>query len=267
MDFLKFTGLDTNRNKTLLNDNDKLKKKMNEKRGKISSLEIDLNNLDIKNERLQMENKTLENECKTLENECKFLETKNNQISDDYEKLEKDNLNIVNENKLLVTDLENYQIKTTDLQKTIDIYKLKETKDFNKISSINDSHLEEVKNLNNINNTFKLELENVSNSFQVLEKTNVIFEEKIIDLENESIDNLKNTKKLQTRIKTLETQKNRLNNKNHKLLEQMQKHNFDVIEKLSEENINNKTYLEELICTISELISKNKNVKNIKNKK
>ena len=47
----------------------------------------------------------------------------------------------------------------------------------------------------------------------------------------------------------------------------MQKHNFDVIEKLSEENINNKTYLEELICTISELISKNKNVKNIKNKK
>ena len=30
---------------------------MNEKRGKISSLEIDLNNLDIKNERLQMENK------------------------------------------------------------------------------------------------------------------------------------------------------------------------------------------------------------------
>ena len=107
----------------------------------------------------------------------------------------------------------------------------------------------------------------MSNSFQILEKGNVIFEEKIIDLENESVDNLKNIKKLHTRIKTLETQKTRLNNKNHKLLEQMQKHNFDVIEKLSEENINNKTYLEELICTISELISKNKNVKNIKNKK
>ena len=200
-------------------------------------------------------------ENKTLVNECERLEIKNNQLFDDFEKLEENNLNIINENKLLVTDLKNYQIKTTDFKKTIDIYKLKETKEINKISSINDLHLEETKNLNKKNNSLKLELDNMSDSFQTLEKKSIIFEDKITDLENESIDNLKNIKKLQTRIKTLETQKTRLNNKNHKLLEQLQKQNFDVIEKLSEENINNKIYLKELIFTIGELISKNKNVK------
>tara|TARA_B100002049_G_scaffold236568_1_gene223697 strand:- start:1553 stop:2152 length:600 start_codon:yes stop_codon:yes gene_type:complete len=197
-------------------------------------------------------------ENKTLVNECERLEIKNNQLSDDFEKLEENNLNIINENKLLVTDLKNYQIKTTDLKKTIDIYKLKETKEINKISSINNLHLEETKKLYEKNNSLKLELDNISDSFQILEKKNKIFENKITDLENESIDNLKNIKKLQTRIKTLETQKTRLNNKNHKLLEQTQKQNFDVIEKLSEENINNKNYLKELIITIGELISKNK---------
>ena len=57
MDILKFTGLDTNRNKILLNKNDKLKKIVNENKKKILLLEFDINNLDIKNERLQMENK------------------------------------------------------------------------------------------------------------------------------------------------------------------------------------------------------------------
>jgi len=260
MDLLKFAGLDTNRNKILLNKNDKLKKIVDGNKKKFLSLEFDLNNLDIKNERLQMENKT-------LVSECDHLEIKNNQISDDFQKLAESNLNIVNENKLLVSDLENYQIKTTDLKKTIDIYKLKETNEINKNSSINDLHLEQTKNLNKKNNSLKLELDNMSDSFQILEKKSIIFEDKLIDLENESINNLKDIKKLQTRIKTLETQKTRLNNKNHKLLEQMQKQNFDVIEKLSEENINNKTYLKELILTIGELISKNKNVKNTKNTK
>ncbi len=260
MDILKFTGLDTNRNKILLNKNDKLKKIVDDNKKKILSLEFDINSLDIKNERLQMENKT-------LVSECEHLEIKNNQISDDFQKLVENNLNIVNENKLLVTDLENYQIKTVDLKKKIDIYKLKETEEINKISSINDTHLEKTNILNKKNNVLKVELDNISESFQLLEKKNIMFEEKITDLENESINNLKSIKKLQTRIKTLETQKTRLNNKNHKLLEQLQKQNFDVIEKLSEENINNKTYLKELIFTIGELISKNKNVKNIKNKK
>ena len=251
MDLLKFTGFDTNRNKILLHENDKFKKIIDNNGKKILSLEFDLNNLDIKNERLKMENKTLVNECERLE-------IKNNQLFDDFEKLEENNLNIINENKLLVTDLKNYQIKTTDLKKTIDIYKLKETKEINKISSINNLHLEETKKLYEKNNSLKLELDNISDSFQTLEKKSKIFEKKITDLENESIDNLKNIKKLQTRIKTLETQKTRLNNKNHKLLEQTQKHNFDIIETINEENINNKNYLKELIITIGELISKNK---------
>lgn len=251
MDILKFTGLDTNRNKILLNKNDKLKETVNNQTKQILSLEFDLNNLDIKYERLKLENKTLVNECEKLEN-------KNNQIFDDFQKLEEMNFNLVNENKLLVTDLKNYQIKTTDFKKKIDVYNLNQTKEINKISSIKDKHLEETKKLNKKNNILKLELNKITESFQILENDNVMFQEKITNLENESVNNLKSIKKLQTRIKTLETQKTRLNNKNHKLLEQTQKQNFNVIENLKEENNNNQIYLKELISTIGELISKNK---------
>ena len=65
---------------------------------------------------------------------------------------------------------------------------------------------------------------------------------------------MKTIKKLETRIKSLDTQKTRISNKMHKLLEKSQEHNLQVIEELNDENNKNKIYLESLICRIREII-------------
>ena len=66
---------------------------------------------------------------------------------------------------------------------------------------------------------------------------------------------MKTIKKLEIRIKSLDTQKTRISNKMHKLLEKSQEHNLQVIEELSDENNKNKIYLESLICRISEILT------------
>ena len=49
-----------------------------------------------------------------------------------------------------------------------------------------------------------------------------------------------------------------MNNKIHKLLEQVQDHNLDTIKELNTENEKNKDYLSTLIGKVSEIIEKNK---------
>ena len=77
-------------------------------------------------------------------------------------------------------------------------------------------------------------------------------------MESESDKYTKVIKKLETRVKTLDTQKIRLNNKIHKLLEQVQDHNLYVIKELNNENEKNKVYLNTLITKVSEIVEKNK---------
>jgi len=101
----------------------------------------------------------------------------------------------------------------------------------------------------------KVQLDKYDEKLNILEKNNNHYISQIEHLEDESVKNVKTIKKLETRIKSLDTQKTRISNKMHKLLEKSQEHNLQVIEELNDENNKNKIYLESLICRIREIIT------------
>ena len=82
----------------------------------------------------------------------------------------------------------------------------------------------------------KVQLKNYNEKLHILEKNDNHYINQIEHLEDESSKNLKIIKRLETRVKTLDTQKTRLNNKMHKLLEKTQEHNLDIIQELNNEN-------------------------------
>ena len=169
------------------------------------------------------------------------------------------------ENTQLKDIISKFDLKLTYLQEIINnkekmIYKITKEKEIleEKILLEGEEYSEEVRIEQKKNVDLKKELEEVSNTFSILNKQSGIYQQQIECLESESDKYTKVIKKLETRVKTLDTQKIRLNNKIHKLLEQVQDHNLDVIKELNNENEKNKVYLNTLITKVSEIVEKNK---------
>ena len=179
----------------------------------------------------------------------------------------------------LVIKLKAFEIENTKLKDTVSEFDLKlvylqqivnnQEKTISNISKKNETleekllvegeeHNEEIRIEQEKYEDLKKELEEVSNTFSILNKQSGIYQQQIECLESESDKYSKVIKKLETRVKTLDTQKTRLNNKIHKLLEQVQDHNLDVIKELNNENEKNKVYLNTLVTKVSEIVEKNK---------
>ena len=168
----------------------------------------------------------------------------------------------------LVIKLKAFEIENTKLKDTVSEFDLKlvylqqivnnQEKTISNISKKNETleekllvegeeHNEEIRIEQEKYEDLKKELEEVSNTFSILNKQSGIYQQQIECLESESDKYSKVIKKLETRVKTLDTQKTRLNNKIHKLLEQVQDHNLDIIKELNNENEK-----------VSEIVEKNK---------
>tara|TARA_B100000586_G_C20004437_1_gene381889 strand:- start:38 stop:724 length:687 start_codon:yes stop_codon:yes gene_type:complete len=179
----------------------------------------------------------------------------------------------------LVVKLKAFEIENTKLKDTVSEFDLKlvylqqivnnQEKTISNISKKNETleekllvegeeHNEEIRIEQKKYEDLKKEFEEISNTFSILNKQSNVYQQQIECLESESNNYTKIIKKLETRIKTLDTQKTRLNNKIHKLLEQVQDHNLDTIKELNTENEKNKDYLSTLIGKVSEIIEKNK---------
>jgi len=188
----------------------------------------------------------------------KLLKTKVNQLQVKLSALKIENTQLKNIISEFDSKLTYLQEIINNQEKTIyEITQKKETLE-DKILLEGEEYSEEVRIEQKKNVDLKKELEEVSNSFHVLNKQSGIYHQQIECLESESDKYTKVIKKLETRVKTLDTQKIRLNNKIHKLLEQVQDHNLDVIKELNNENEKNKVYLNTLITKVSEIVEKNK---------
>ena len=165
------------------------------------------------------------------------------------------NKNLKEENRKLNSETEFMKKHVIDdsfkleyLQDLVDTLNKKLTVSEEQVMKFKKAYTEDVDEL-------KVQLDKYDKKLNILEKNNNHYISQIEHLEDESVKNVKTIKKLEIRIKSLDTQKTRISNKMHKLLEKSQEHNLQVIEELSDENNKNKIYLESLICRISEILT------------
>ena len=188
----------------------------------------------------------------------KLLKTKVNQLQVKLSALKIENTQLKNIISEFDSKLTYLQEIINNQEKTIyEITQKKETLE-DKLLVEGEEHNEEIRIEQEKYEDLKKELEEVSNTFSILNKQSGIYQQQIECLESESDKYSKVIKKLETRVKTLDTQKTRLNNKIHKLLEQVQDHNLDIIKELNNENEKNKVYLNTLVTKVSEIVEKNK---------
>ena len=133
-------------------------------------------------------------------------------------KMESNNKVLNEENK--ISKDKNEVLKERVIEESLKIEYLQDVlESLNKKLTISEKQMTDIEKDNNENmNELKLQLVKYSETLNILEKNDQNYVNQIEHLEEESDKNIKMIKRLETRIKTLDTQKTRLNNKMHKLL-------------------------------------------------
>jgi chromosome segregation ATPase len=162
--------------------------------------------------------------------------------------LKEENLKLNADTEFMKKHVIDDSFKLEYLQDLVDTLNKKLTVSEEQVMKFKKAYTEDVAEL-------KVQLDKYDEKLNILEKNNNHYISQIEHLEDESVKNVKTIKRLETRIKSLDTQKTRISNKMHKLLEKSQEQNLQVIEELSDENNKNKIYLESLICRIREILT------------